>query len=113
MNSYLIGALVSCCVLLSSGMIVIFIMAIFCLHNVNKILKKVNRLTTLLNFEAKVLAPLFLGKKLFFQWWKKKCAPVHESEEEEEQSGWIRSLFQGAKWTAAALLLWSAFRNKD
>ncbi|WP_201456686.1 hypothetical protein [Chlamydia sp. 17-3921] len=119
MNNYLTGALVSCCVLLSIGMVVIFSMTICFLYRVNKVLKKVNRVTTLLNFETKFLAPLMFAKRLLLKWLRKKHKHTHFMQkmddlfDDDETHSWTHSLFQGVKWTAAVLLIWSAFRNKD
>ncbi|ANH78332.1 hypothetical protein [Candidatus Chlamydia sanziniae] len=120
MDNYLTGALIICCVLLSGGMLTIFIMMICFLHHLNKILKNIRRITAILNFEAKIFAPLMLGKKLLCGWLKKKKKnndlPEEMEEilnEESQSKHWAKALCRGIKWTTAALLIWGMFRNKD
>ncbi|MEF9496600.1 MULTISPECIES: hypothetical protein [Chlamydia] len=117
MNTYLTGAIIVCCVLLSTCMVTMFVLTISLLHRLNKIVKNVSKITTILNFEAKILAPLLLGKKLIFGWLRKRNKRLPKDIEdflcEESKSSWIGKICRGAKWTAAALLVWCVFRKKD
>ncbi|SPN73656.1 hypothetical protein C10C_0493 [Chlamydia serpentis] len=119
MDNYLLGILIFCCVLLSIGMCTIFVMTIFFLRHLNKILRNIHRITTILNFEAKILTPLILGKKLLCGWLKKRKNPSALSEDikkfldEKQQNSWKKNLCRGIKWCAALLLIWKVFRNKD
>nr|CRI42651.1 Uncharacterized protein BN1224_DC9_BS_01340 [Chlamydia pneumoniae] len=119
MDNYLLGSLIFCCVLLSIGMCTIFVMTICFLRQLNKILKNIHRVTTILNFEAKILAPLMLGKKLLCGWLKKRknrgslSEDIDELLDEKKQRSWKKNLGQGIKWCAALVLIWKVFRNKD
>ncbi|WP_348663747.1 hypothetical protein [Chlamydia vaughanii] len=117
MNIYLTGALIVCCILLSTCMVTVFVLVISLLHKLNKIIKNVSRITTILNFESKILAPLLFGKKLVSLWLRKKNKrlpkDIEDFLDEERGSSWMKKIFRGAKWVAAALLVWGIFRNKD
>ncbi|BAE81571.1 conserved hypothetical protein [Chlamydia felis Fe/C-56] len=117
MNIYLTGAIIVCCVLLSTCMVTMFILTISLLYRLNKIVKNIRRITTILNFEAKILAPLFLGKKLIFSWLRKKNKQFPKEIEdllcEGSKSNWMGKICRGAKWAAAALLVWCVLRKKD
>lgn len=64
MTPYLIEALVACCILLSLGMVLIFAFALGLLLKLHKITKHIHRITSLFQFEARWLPPLFIGKKM-------------------------------------------------
>ncbi len=98
-------------------MVTVFVLTISLLHRMNKIVKNISKITTILNFEAKILAPLLLGKKLIFGWLRKRNKHLPKDIEdficEGSKSNWMRKICKGAKWAAVAMLVWSIFRKKD
>ncbi|EGK68984.1 hypothetical protein ABCH17_03850 [Chlamydia abortus] len=117
MNTYLTGAIIFCCILLSTCMVTVFVLTISLLHRLNKIVKNISKITTILNFEAKILAPLLLGKKLIFGWLRKRNKHLPKDIEdficEGSKSNWMGKICKGAKWAAVAMLVWCIFRKKD
>ncbi|AAF39073.1 hypothetical protein FTM57_01155 [Chlamydia trachomatis] len=120
MTPYLVETLVTCCILLSLGMVLIFAFAIGILLKLHKIMKHVSRLADLFNFEARWLAPLFLGKKFVLNWLRKKynnrkisqLAEELTNDEDSEDSCSNRLIF-GVKLAAIALCAWLFIRKKD
>ncbi|WP_284442405.1 hypothetical protein [Chlamydia gallinacea] len=118
MNNYLSGSLIICCILFSLCMITASIFTISLLYRLNKILKNVSKLTTILSFESKILAPLLLCKKLINHWLCKKNQRLSQEIEgcfQNDDSGrnCISKIFLWMKWVAAALILWGIFHKKD
>lgn len=117
-----IGSLFFCCVLLSICMVATLFLAISVLCKLNKILKNIGRLTTILNFEAKILAPLLLGKKFLVSWLRKRkknqnldkdIEDIFCCEEDKNEMHWILGLLSKTKWVLAAACVWCMFRNRD
>ena len=99
----------------------IFALTIGLLLKINKILKFVHRVSTLFNFEIRLLAPLLLSKKFILKWLKKKynnrkisqLAEELTSEEENSEPSSSDRLIRGAKFAAIALCTWLLIRRKD
>ncbi|EPP37765.1 hypothetical protein [Chlamydia avium] len=118
MNNCLSGSLIICCILLSTCMITAIIFVISFLYRLNKILKNVSKITTILGFESKILAPLLLCRKLIAHWLRKKNQRLSQDIEEcfrndDTSSNCMKKIFRWMKWIASALILWGIFRKKD
>lgn len=116
MNNCFSISLIACCILLSTCMITAMIFTISLLYKLNKILKNVSKITTILSFESKILAPLLLCKKLIGRWLRKKnqrlSQEIEECFQDDSKSCCIKKIFRGIKWIATALILWGIFHNR-
>ncbi|WP_213358012.1 hypothetical protein [Chlamydiifrater phoenicopteri] len=115
MDNWIQITLAGCGILLSVGMLTCMLLAISVLLKVNKISKLFVRVMGIINFEAKILAPLLMGKRIFDSFFKKTTKEPKNNcltTAPEEKRRLSPSLPCLVKWAILGLAIWKVVRKR-
>lgn len=126
MNVYLTGILITGGVLFSICNLVVIFILINLLLKMHRVSKKVSRLSTFFNWDARLLAPIFILKKIIsscLNKYKTKNQLASDLEnllcdedpcDTDDASGWCRNMLRNTGLITATLVaLTIFFRKKD
>lgn len=122
MDNWVLPVLAGCGIFISFGMMLCMFLVIRLLWTFNKISGVFSKTMNILNFEARIIAPLVMGKKLFDTITKRASHQKKQEKILEELNEEIRSCEECdndndwhplslVKWGVLGVILWKFFRR--
>lgn len=124
MNIYLTWVLITGGVLFSICNAIVICILINFLFKMNQVSKKVSRVTTFFNWDARLLAPIFIFKKIISSYLRKYKAKSQLADLEDllydedscdlDEDSWCKKFFRSTGWITATVVALAIFlRKKD